>query len=54
MELDSGVPGIVPLCKEMGGDEPTGAFFLANYYQTIKDLKKKEAAISRENASVMI
>jgi len=34
----------------MEGDGPTGAFVLANYYQTIKDLKKKEAAGSRENA----
>ncbi|KNZ64428.1 hypothetical protein VP01_10307g1, partial [Puccinia sorghi] len=31
-------------------DGPTGAFVLANYYQAIKDLKKKEAASSRENA----
>jgi len=29
---------------------PTGAFVLANYYQTIKDLKKKEAAGAQENA----
>lgn len=34
----------------MEGDGPTGAFVLANYYQAIKDLKKKEAASSRENA----
>ncbi|KNZ46307.1 hypothetical protein VP01_737g2, partial [Puccinia sorghi] len=38
------------LTKEMEGDGPTGAFVLANYYQAIKDLKKKEAASSRENA----
>ncbi|KNZ63524.1 hypothetical protein VP01_11326g1 [Puccinia sorghi] len=34
----------------MEGDGPTGAFVLANYYQAIKDLKKKEEASSRENA----
>ena len=34
----------------MESDGPTGAFVLANYYQTIKDLKKKEAAGSRENS----
>ncbi|KNZ56367.1 hypothetical protein VP01_241g5 [Puccinia sorghi] len=32
------------LIKELEGDGPTGAFVLANYYQTIKDLKKKEAS----------
>ena len=34
----------------MEGDGPTGALVLANYFQTIKDLKKKEAAGARENA----
>jgi len=33
----------------MEGDGPTGALVLANYFQTIKDLKKKEAAGAREN-----
>ncbi|KNZ58229.1 hypothetical protein VP01_1971g5 [Puccinia sorghi] len=28
----------------MEGHGTTGAFILANYYQTVKDLKKKEAA----------
>ena len=32
------------LTKEMEGDGPTGALMLANYFQMIKDLKKKEAA----------
>ena len=34
----------------MESNGPTGAFVLANYYQTIKDLKKKEAAGAQENA----
>ena len=34
----------------MEGDGPTGALVLANYFQTIKDLKKQEAAGARENA----
>ncbi|KNZ63214.1 hypothetical protein VP01_11727g1, partial [Puccinia sorghi] len=38
------------LTKEMEGDEPTNAFVLANYYQTIKDLKNKEADGSQENS----
>ena len=33
----------------MEGDGPTGALVFANYFQTIKDLKKKEAAGAQEN-----
>ncbi|KAI9621080.1 hypothetical protein H4Q26_013274 [Puccinia striiformis f. sp. tritici PST-130] len=32
------------LTKIMEGDGPTGAFVLPNYYQTISNLKTKEAA----------
>jgi hypothetical protein len=35
------------LTKSMEGDGPTGAFVLPNYYQTISNLKKKEAGCSR-------
>ena len=34
----------------MEGDGPTDALVLANYFQMIKDLKKKEAAGAWENA----
>ncbi|KNZ56598.1 hypothetical protein VP01_2369g1, partial [Puccinia sorghi] len=37
------------LTKEIEGDGPTSAFFLANYYQTMKYLKKKEASGSPAN-----
>ncbi|KNZ45825.1 hypothetical protein VP01_7777g1 [Puccinia sorghi] len=33
------------LIKEIEGDGPTGAFVLTNYYQKIKDLKRKEEAM---------
>ena len=34
----------------MEGDGPTGAFVLPNYYQTISDLKAKDAALERGDA----
>ncbi|KAH9450325.1 hypothetical protein Pst134EA_027033 [Puccinia striiformis f. sp. tritici] len=36
--------------KIMEGDGPTGAFVLPNYYQTISNLKTKEAACDRGHA----
>ncbi|KNZ48277.1 hypothetical protein VP01_577g3 [Puccinia sorghi] len=33
----------------MNSDGPTGAFLLANSYQKIKDMQKKEAAGAQEN-----
>ncbi|KNZ47287.1 hypothetical protein VP01_6542g1, partial [Puccinia sorghi] len=39
------------LTKEMEGDGPTGAFFLDNYYETIKDLKKKNGTGIKEVGS---
>ncbi|KAA1131029.1 hypothetical protein PGTUg99_027485 [Puccinia graminis f. sp. tritici] len=38
------------LTKIMEGDGPTGAFVLPNYYQMIKDLKKKEEGCDRGHA----
>ncbi|KAI7945045.1 hypothetical protein MJO28_010740 [Puccinia striiformis f. sp. tritici] len=38
------------LTKIMEGDRPTGAFVLPNYYQTISNLKTKEAACDRGHA----
>ncbi|KNZ51083.1 hypothetical protein VP01_40g7 [Puccinia sorghi] len=47
--LNNGLKPFNYLTKEMKGDGHTSAFLMANYYQKIKYLKKKEASSTQEN-----